>query len=54
MFVCRVARRWICDAFVSRPLDFAEIAAGDLILREAGGKITSGVEIVATNGHIEL
>lgn len=42
------------DAFVSRPLDFAEIAAGDLILREAGGKITSGVEIIATNGHIEL
>ena len=42
------------DGFVSRPLDFAEIAAGDLILREAGGKITSGVEIIATNGHIEL
>ncbi|MFQ6760308.1 MAG: inositol monophosphatase family protein [Alphaproteobacteria bacterium] len=42
------------DAFVSRPLDFAEIAAGDLILREAGGKITSDVEIIATNGHVEL
>ena len=42
------------DGFVSRPLDYAEIAAGDLILREAGGKITSGAELVATNGHIEL
>lgn len=42
------------DGFVSRPLDFAEIAAGDLIVREAGGKISSGAEIIATNGHIEL
>ena len=42
------------DAFVSDPLDFAEIAAGDLIVREAGGKIRSDTELVATNGHIEL
>lgn len=42
------------DAFISDPLDYAEIAAGELILREAGGKISSGAEIVATNGHIEL
>ena len=42
------------DAFVSRQLDFAEIAAGDLILRESGGKISAGAEIIATNGHIEL
>ena len=42
------------DAFVSRQLDYAEIAAGDLILRESGGKISAGAEIIATNGHIEL
>lgn len=42
------------DAFVSDPLDFAEIAAGDLLVREAGGKITMDVDLVATNGKIEL
>ena len=42
------------DAFVSEPLDYAEIAAGELIVREAGGKISSGAELVATNGHIDL
>ena len=42
------------DAFISIPLDYAEIAAGELIVREAGGKITSGPELTATNGHVEL
>ena len=42
------------DAFVSEPLDFAEIAAGDLIVREAGGKIEMMADLVATNGKIEL
>ena len=42
------------DAFESTPLDYAEIAAGELIVREAGGKITSGSELIATNGHVEL
>ena len=42
------------DAFVSDPLDFAEIAAGDLIVREAGGKISMGADLIATNGHVEL
>ncbi|MDW2994816.1 MAG: inositol monophosphatase family protein [Alphaproteobacteria bacterium] len=42
------------DAYVSDPLDFAEIAAGDLILREAGGHIEMTSELVATNGKIEL
>ena len=42
------------DAFYSDQLDFAEIAAGDLIVRESGGKISSGANIIATNGHIEL
>ena len=42
------------DAFVSDPLDFAEIAAGDLLVREAGGKITMDVDLVAANGKIEL
>ena len=42
------------DGFVSDPLDFAEIAAGDLILREAGGHIEMMADLVATNGHIEL
>lgn len=42
------------DAFISDPLDYAEIAAGDLIVREAGGKIISGEHLVVTNGHVEL
>lgn len=42
------------DAFVSRPLDFAEIAAGDLLVREAGGKIEMGADLIATNGKVEL
>lgn len=42
------------DAFVSDPLDFAEVAAGDLLVREAGGKITMGTDLVATNGKVEL
>ena len=42
------------DAFVSDPLDCAEIAAADLILREANGKISFAPDLIATNGHIEL
>jgi len=43
------------DAFVSDSLDFAEIAAAELIIREAGGKIESdGIDLVATNGKVEL
>ena len=42
------------DAFVSEPLDYAEIAAGELIVREAGGKIEMAADLVATNGQFEL
>lgn len=42
------------DGFVSDPLDYAEIAAGDLLVREAGGKITMTADLIATNGKIEL
>lgn len=42
------------DAFMSSTLDFAEIAAGDLIVREAGGKIDIGADIIATNGKIDM
>ncbi len=42
------------DGFVSDPLDYAEIAAGDLLVREAGGKIEMTADLVATNGKIEL
>ncbi|MBO5834387.1 MAG: inositol monophosphatase [Alphaproteobacteria bacterium] len=42
------------DAFVSEPLDFAEIAAGDLLVREAGGKIEMMADLIATNGKVEL
>ncbi len=42
------------DAFVSDALDWAEIAAGDLLVREAGGRITMGADLVATNGKVEL
>lgn len=42
------------DAFVSDPLDWAEIAAGDLLVREAGGKIEMTADLIATNGKVEL
>lgn len=42
------------DGYVSDALDFAEIAAGDLMVRESGGKISMDMELVATNGKIEL
>ncbi len=42
------------DAYVSAPLDYAEIAAGDLIVREAGGTIEMMADLVATNGKIEF
>ena len=42
------------DAYVSDPLDYAEIAAGDLIVREAGGTIEMMTDLVATNGKIEF
>ncbi len=42
------------DGFVSDPLDFAEIAAGELIVTESGGTIDMGADLIATNGHIEL
>ena len=42
------------DAYVSDPLDYAEIAAGDLIVREAGGTIEMMADLVATNGKIEF
>ncbi|MBN1281788.1 MAG: hypothetical protein JW985_02340 [Alphaproteobacteria bacterium] len=38
------------DAYVSDPIDFAEIAAGELIVTEAGGKITMDTELIASNG----
>ena len=42
------------DGFVSDPLDYAEIAAGDLLVREAGGKIEMAADLIATHGKIEL
>lgn len=42
------------DAYCSTPLDYAEIAAGELLVTESGGKISQGAELIATNGHIEL
>lgn len=42
------------DAYVSDPLDYAEIAAGDLIVREAGGHIEMMADLVATNGKVEI
>ena len=42
------------DAFVSYVLDFAEIAAGDLIVREAGGHIEMMADLIATNGKVQL
>lgn len=42
------------DAYVSDILDYAEIAAGELILREAGGKIEMMSDLIATNGKAEI
>lgn len=43
------------DAFVSDQLDYAEIAAGELLVREAGGQVFNRAsDIIATNGRIEL
>ena len=42
------------DAYVSDALDYAEIAAGDLLVREAGGKIEMMADLVATNGKLEI
>ncbi|MDR0741171.1 MAG: hypothetical protein LBF28_00145 [Rickettsiales bacterium] len=42
------------DGFVSDPLDYAEIAAGELLVTEAGGKIQMGAELIATNGKVAL
>jgi len=43
------------DAFVSDTLDYAEMAAGELLVREAGGKvIEENGTIFATNGRVQL
>lgn len=43
------------DAFISDPIDYAEIAAGELLLREAGGRLFENAgDIIATNGKFEL
>ena len=42
------------DAFVSDILNYAEYAAGELILREAGGRLMMGADLVATNGKLEI
>lgn len=43
------------DAFISDAIDYAEIAAGELLINEAGGKIIdNGGDIIATNGKAEL
>ena len=43
------------DAFISDAIDYAEMAAGELLIREAGGKIFEREgNIIATNGKVEL
>ena len=43
------------DAFVSDALDYAEMAAGELLVREAGGKVFErDGNIIANNGYAEL
>lgn len=42
------------DAYVSAPLDFAEIAAGEFIVRAAGGHVEMTDVLTATNGHVEI
>ena len=42
------------DAYVSDYLDFAEIAAAELMVQEAGGLITQGADLIVSNGKVEL
>lgn len=43
------------DAFVSDPIDYAEMAAGELLVCEAGGKVfEENGSIFATNGRVQL
>ena len=43
------------DAFISDPIDYAEIAAGELLVNEAGGKFSMDTgDIIATNRNVEL
>lgn len=37
------------DGFVSQPLDYAEICAGDLLVTEAGGAVEMNAELIASN-----
>ena len=37
------------DGFVSEPLDYAQICAGELLVSEAGGKISMDTRLVVTN-----
>jgi myo-inositol-1(or 4)-monophosphatase len=40
------------DKFISAPLDYAEICAGELIIAESFGVISMGSELIASNGKI--
>jgi myo-inositol-1(or 4)-monophosphatase len=42
------------DAYVSDPLDYAEIAAGELLIAEAGGNIEMADMLFASNGKVAL
>lgn len=43
------------DAFISDPLDYSEMAAGELLVLESGGKVfEQNGDIIATNGRLEL
>ena len=43
------------DAFISDAIDYAEMAAGELLINEAGGKVFEQEgSIIATNGKVEL
>lgn len=43
------------DGFISDPIDYAEIAAGELLVTESGGKFDMSMgDVIATNGKIEL
>lgn len=37
------------DGFISKPLDYAEICAGELLITEAGGMVKMDAELVASN-----
>ena len=42
------------DAYISDALDYAEVAAAELLIREAGGTLSMDMDLIATNGKVSV